>query len=293
MLLSIAAAVASIAVLGALLPGWGPGVHIQLTLQLLERLRRRKRLRHSQQLVLENRDAFLYGNIAADIINFKKYGGVKNHCHNWNIHERLAAHAARDDAKAFVLGYLCHLAADLVAHNHFVPYSLVANLPPRLLGHGYWEAMADANVSDREWHTVDRLKARKRMHAFDVLVHHAVPHRVLGLRSNRWIFNNILLISCRRSWRQFIRQHSLQALRHPLDADFLARSMEHSLANMLAVFYVRRFALLKTQDPTGRSALRGAFHLRRELVRDFGSRKRAAAVASSLARQAFGFERRF
>jgi hypothetical protein len=123
---------------------------------------------------------FLYGNIAADIINFKSYGGVKNHCHNWNIQERLESLAQSDGARAFILGYLCHLAADIVAHNHFVPYHVVYNFPPRLLGHAYWEAMADSKVRDVEWHQIDRLKRAKSIHAFDRLVHRAVRWRALG-----------------------------------------------------------------------------------------------------------------
>lgn len=269
-----------------LAPAWGPGTHIQLTTRLLERLRRARRLRPNQELALRYPGAFLYGNIAADIINFKAFGGIKNHCHNWNVHERLEALANDDESFAFILGYLCHLAADIVAHNHFVPYHMVYNFPPRILGHPYWEAIADTGISDREWHTIDRLK-ETRMHAYDVMVHRAVRLRVLGLRSNRWIFNNILLINSRQNWRQFIRSVSLQSRRHPLDQAFFELCRERSLQNMLAVFYLRRLALLKVKDPTGKQAIRGARVLRRELLQDFGSREKARTVAASLARQAY------
>ncbi len=57
---------------------------------------------------------------------------------------------------------------------------------------------------------------------------------------------------------------------------------------MLAVFYMRRLALLKTKDPTGRQTLRGARVLRRELVRNFGRKKVPKATASVLATQAYG-----
>jgi hypothetical protein len=271
-----------------LAPAWGPGTHIQLTLKLLEHLRRSKRLRPDQELVLDHPQAFLYGNIAADIINFKAFGGVKNHCHNWNIHERLEAHVHSEHARAFVLGYLCHLAADIVAHNHFVPYHAVYNFPPRYLGHAYWEAIADAGVSDEEWHTLDGMKRRtKALHSYDVMVHRAVRLRVLGLRSNRWIFNNILLINCRQNWRTFIRSVHGQAVLHPLDSEFQARCRQQSFRNMLSVFYLRRLALLKVKDPTGRTALRGARTLRRELLRDFGSRSLAKRTSVLLAREAY------
>jgi hypothetical protein len=174
-----------------------------------------------------------------------------------------------------------------VAHNHFIPYHMVYNFPPRILGHPYWEAIADAGVSDTEWHTIDYLKAN-RMQVFDLIVHRAVRLRVLGVRSNRWIFNNIVLINCRQNWREFIRSVSRQAMRHPLDQGFFERCRQASVRNMLAVFSLRRLALLKVQDPTGRQALRGARLLRRELLDDFGSREKARRAARDLARLAYG-----
>lgn len=271
--------------------GWGPGIHIQLTQELLRRFRRRKSLDADQALVLNHADAFLYGNIAADIINFKAFGGVKNHCHNWNIHERLNALASDDAARAFTLGYLCHLAADVIAHNHFVPYHLIFNLPPRVMGHAFWEAMADGRVSDPEWHAIDALKRNRSLHRFDHLVHVAVRRRALGLRSNRWIFNNILLLSCRKRWRELVRNVHESARRHPLDEVFHRRSRGESFRNMLSVFKPKRLALLKASDPTGRAAFQGVRRMRRELIRDFPVREAARDVSRELARSAYWIRR--
>ena len=180
------------------------------------------------------------------------------------------------------------MSADIIAHNHFVPYHCVFNFPPRLFGHAYWEAMADTSVSDAEWHAIDGLKRSKTIHGFDRIVHRAVRFRALGLRSNRWIFNNILLISCRHSWRGMIRGVQANAKIHPLDAAFHRRCRAASFRNMLSVFHPHRLALLKTQDPTGRAALQGAQRLRRELFRDFGHRAKARDMARELARAAYG-----
>ncbi len=267
---------------------WGPGTHIQLTRQVLGRLRRRRIVNPAQAVVLEHPEPFLYGNIAADVINFKAYGGIKNHCHNWNIEERLESLAENESAQAFVLGYLCHLAADVIAHNHFVPYHLVCNFPPRVLGHAYWEAMADAHVSDLEWHAIDGLKRDRQMHAFDRMVHNAVRRRALGLRSNRWIFNNVLLLSCRREWRELVRSVAQSKTQHPLDEAFHRRARAASFRNMLSVFQPRRLQVLQTRDPTGREALRGAQRMRRGLKIDLGNRARAREISRELARAAFG-----
>jgi hypothetical protein len=266
---------------------WGPGTHMLLTQEIIRRFRGRKKLKENQILVLRHPAAFLYGNIAADVINFKSYGGFKNHCHNWNIQERLEEHAAGDAARAFILGYLCHLAADIIAHNHFVPYHAVYNFPPRVLGHLYWEAIADSKVSDAEWHLLDKLKKNKGIHVFDRMVYRAVKRRALSLRSNKWIFNNILLFNCRQSWRAIIRSVQLSATKHPLDEDFHERCRKASLRGMLSVFYPRRLALLKVHDPRGKMAIQGARRLRRELLRDFGMRSKARDVARALAFAAY------
>jgi hypothetical protein len=271
----------------ALAPCWGTGTHITLTREILARYRRRRGLNAHQALVVHHPQAFFYGNIAADIINFKAYGGFRNHCHNWNIQERLEREADDDAARAFVLGYLCHLAADIVAHNHFVPYHLVYNFPPRILGHAYWEALADGRIHEEEWHAVDGFKRSQILHRFDHMVHRAVKRKALSLRSNKWIFNNILLINSRRSWREIIRNVQAGARKHPLDERFYQRCRAASLGLMLAVFYPRRLALLKIHDPRGKEALLGALRLRRELLRDFGTRGEAREVAVALAHAAY------
>jgi hypothetical protein len=57
--------------------------------------------------------------------------------------------AATDAERAFALGYLSHLAADTIAHNHYVPYHLARyarSKGPRAL---YWEMRADRFVATR------------------------------------------------------------------------------------------------------------------------------------------------
>jgi hypothetical protein len=278
------------ALLGVVLLGtrsWGPGTHIQFTQEVLRRFRRCRSRRPNQDLVLRHPQAFLYGNVAADIINFKAFGGIKNHCHNWNIQGRLLAVASDEAAHAFTLGYLCHLAADTVAHNHFVPYHLVYNFPPRVFAHAYWEALADGKVRDEEWHTLEGLKRSRRLSVFDHMVHEAVRTRAFGLRSNKWIFSNILLLNCRSGWRRIIQGVKANALKHPLDEAFLQSCRHSSLKQILRVFHPRRMPLLLARDPTGRTALQGAARMRRELLRDFGVRSKARLVSRALAYAAY------
>jgi hypothetical protein len=273
----------------ALVPGfsWGPGIHIQLTRRALDQIRRRRDQNEDHRIVLAHPDAFLYGNIAADLINFKKYGGMKNHCHNWSIRERLQELARTDLERAFILGYVCHLAADVIAHNHFIPYHRVRGIPPLILGHAYWEALADATVSDEDWDIVAALRRNKALHRNDHLIWEAVRWRALGSRSNKWIFNNILLLNLRRSWRDLIRLALRRRGNHSLDTEFFRHCWNRCLRNMLDIFDGDRLAVLKLRDPTGRVALRGARLLRRDLILKHGNIQEARAASRRLARVAY------
>ena len=63
---------------------WGPGTHLEYAERVL---RRRKEVLPNRvaRILGNNRSEYLYGNLAADIINFKGYGGQYNHCHRWSI----------------------------------------------------------------------------------------------------------------------------------------------------------------------------------------------------------------
>lgn len=267
--------------------GWGPGVHIQATLQVLDHVRDRRTPTPEHRLILAHTGAFLYGNVAADLINFKKFGGAKNNCHNWNIHERLLACAGTDIERAFIFGYLCHLAADVVSHNHFIPYHWVKDMPPVLFGHAYWEALADGDVSDEEWDVLAQLRHNKALHRNDRLIWDAVRWRALGPRSNKWIFNNILLLNLRTSWRDLIRIARVRRSRHPIDTGFFRHCRARCIRDMLGVFDEVRLAALKLRDPTGRAALAGARTLRRRLLAKYGRTEVGRKVSKRIAREAY------
>jgi hypothetical protein len=60
--------------------------------------------------------------------------------------------AARSDREiAFAYGYLSHLAADIVAHNIYVPNQLYMTSSSSRLGHIYWEVRAEEYTDRRYW----------------------------------------------------------------------------------------------------------------------------------------------
>ena len=91
---------------------------------------------------------FLYGNIAADSSIAKHYAPLGRHCHYWHVGQEIHDLAESDALRAFGLGYLCHLAADTVAHNYFVPRQLMITSSTAAVGHSYWETRVETHLGD-------------------------------------------------------------------------------------------------------------------------------------------------
>jgi hypothetical protein len=250
-----------------LLQGWGPGTHLELAERVL---RRRRELLPDRvaKLIGTERAAYLYGNLAADIINFKGYGGHYNHCHRWTIVEEFTAADPSPKAEAFALGYLSHLAADTIAHNHFVPYHLARFARTRGLGHLYWEMSADRFVDERRWQLVKELKADAGLQSLDELVNRSVPKKALSMRTNKILFSHVLLVSERETWRKGMsRLHPID--RVALRQGFLERFRKAATARARLALSRGGLAKLEHIDTNGKAAQKEAMRQRRRLVRQY------------------------
>jgi len=105
---------------------WGPVTHIALGVQVLATV-----ITPStplQAALVNLPEVFLYGGLAPDIVQGRRFQSrLRRHSHNWATGLGLMQSARGEREQAFVLGYLAHLAADVVAHNFF--------LPARFIGH--------------------------------------------------------------------------------------------------------------------------------------------------------------
>ena len=264
--------------------GWGPGNHLEFALRLY-RSRRRRLPSAVATLLREERSAFLYGNIAADIINFKGFGGHYNHCHRWTIVEAMREHAETPAQHAFIYGYLCHLAADTIAHNHFVPYHLTRYARSKGLGHLYWEMRADRFVPESRWKTITALKSDRTLDALDELVNRAVPRKFLSMRTNKLVFNHVLLISERDRWRRGVdRLHERSST--PLDEEFLELFRRAAVARMRLALQGDGIEKLHHIDTNGKHAQSKAWRRRKRVLRSFAS-GRARRDRSETAARAF------
>ena len=182
---------------------WGAGVHLGLGLRVLAAP---EYLPAALQALLTTYPMdYLYGCIAADITLGKKYTHHLEHCHNWRVGRKVLEQAREEGpaAEACAYGYLSHLAADTIAHNYFVPYKLAMTYNTVLLNHAYWEIRADSGVRDETWKTAQEL-ARRDNRKLDRMLSRTLSNTIFSFRTNKQIFNSMMMISRLRRWRKLI-----------------------------------------------------------------------------------------
>jgi len=266
---------------------WGPGNHLEFALRVLRA--RRKLGSEAARLLRDERTAYLYGNIAADIINFKGYGGHYNHCHRWTIVREMRARARSAAEEAFALGYLSHLAADTIAHNHYVPYHLARYARSKGLGHLYWEMRADGHVPEGHWRIVTGLKQDRSLDALDRLVNETVPRKALSMRTNKLLFNHVLLISERDRWRRGVaRLHGFSSA--PLEPGFLELFRSAAVGRIRLALEPDGLETLLHIDTNGKAAQHGAWHARKQALKRISSARRERESADSAAPFLIGME---
>lgn len=184
---------------------WGAGVHLTLGARLLGDL---QSLPFSlQSLLAAWPKDFLYGCVAADITLGKKFTHYLEHCHNWRIGLKILESAAIPQHQACAWGYIAHLAADTVAHNYFVPFKMTRTFNTSMLKHTYWEVRAENMVTEDIWQLAAEL-GKQDFHSHDELLSSVLSDTIFSFRTNKKLFNSMMLISRLQHWQSFLRQVS-------------------------------------------------------------------------------------
>ncbi|MEW5773866.1 MAG: zinc dependent phospholipase C family protein [Thermodesulfobacteriota bacterium] len=144
MLFALAALFAAILLPATDALAWGPGVHLAVGDYLLKNLDLLPSM--AAQILAADPRAFLYGALSPDIFLGKGSRVKPAHSHNWATARAVHDQADTVHLAAHSLGYLTHLAADVVAHNYYVPNLLAAMPVGGRLPHVYLEMQADAWV---------------------------------------------------------------------------------------------------------------------------------------------------
>lgn len=240
---------------------WGLGVHIQVGSEILANLGVLPPL--AADVIGRFPLDFLYGCISADITIGKKFTHHLHHCHSWRVGKKILDAADNDSRRACALGYLAHLGADTIGHSYFVPYKMVRSYNTPMLRHTYWEIRLEALVDPQVWKMAKEI-SKKDFRDNDAMMQKVVAETLFSFRTNKQIFNSLLLLSRLRQLRRVLLTH--------------ARASKWTINEKDALEYLtlaREAAtdvLIKGEqspywhaDPTGERALQAAKMIRRNL----------------------------
>jgi hypothetical protein len=193
---------------------WGPGVHLELAVHCLDRVAIAAPV--LADLLTRFPNEFIYGSVSPDIFLSKMRAGYLFHCHNWRMGRLLLEEAKTDRLRASVYGYLVHLAADVVAHNYFVPYKTIRSYNARVVvPHPYWEMRFDLTVPRSAWDAVpDILKGDYQ--EFDALLERVLKKTLFSFKTSKRIFKSILVVQKIKQLQTGLRQYAKQS-RLPLN----------------------------------------------------------------------------
>jgi len=173
---------------------------------------------HLFHLLIRHREDFLYGNIVADIIFAKRLLPPEKNPHNWSVGFEMLERAERDSEKAFVYGYLCHLASDTVAHE-----DLASKIG---LSHTVLELKADRLISSSYWIeaiTINRAIQKRN----DRFLKECLESALFSFKTNKRLFKGLMYLS--------IFNRNISQTNSPVWTKEIKRLHEESLDRMIDV----------------------------------------------------------
>jgi hypothetical protein len=245
---------------------WTPGTHVVLGEAVLRSLALLPPA--TAALLARHPVDFLYGSIAADTSLAKKYVPEGRHCHSWQVGFEIHEQADEEPLAAFALGYLAHLAADVVAHNHYVPFRLAVTSSTVAVGHSYWESRFESEIGDRGAKRARELILQDHARS-DALLDRILSPTLFSTGTNRRFFRGMVMVTDLDSW-QAVMKAVADSSRWPLSPQevdgHLVRSYEYVMDLLVRLGSAEpcRF------DPSGDASLGEAKRLRKVAWREGG-----------------------
>ncbi len=249
---------------------WGPATHVYLSTEILRSL-------HllgapTAALLAAHPEKFVYGSMAPDISLAKKYAEVGRHSHYWSVGWEMWEEArGRPPLRAAALGYLTHLAADVVAHTSFVPRMLLVTSSTRSVGHSYWEHRMDAGLGPEHMAAARRLVTSGDHEEADRLFSAVKSRTLFSFETNRQIFEGLVQLSYADGW-QSVFDTVVDNSRWGLRREERRRYLSHSFEAVADFLVSRESARVASGDPTGEEEIPAAKQRRRRVLRSGGWR---------------------
>lgn len=242
---------------------WGPATHVEFGDSILQQLGMLPAV--VAGILSRHRIAFLYGNIAADVVFAKRLSRVKQFCHHWSTAFRLMEQSTSERDKSFAYGYLSHLAADTVAHGKYVPRQVVLSRCSVNFGHFYWELRADSAQSPQAWALLEEVLQADHQPHHDILQGH-ITDTFLSYDLNRLLFDRMNAFAVRGGFRRTVGLWSRYS-RWPLSEALLGGYRAECLDRIRSVLTDGERSTVLRDDPNGTSALMQIRSRRRDVRR--------------------------
>lgn len=250
------------------LHAWGPGTHVQLGLDVLRSL---DLLAPGMGALLQGHALeFLYGSLAADIPMGKSYVSLERHPHAWRVAEEMLESAEGDpELEAAALGYMSHLAADVVAHESFVPRMLLLTSSTRALGHSYWEHRMEVAAGPDHTRLARTVVMDFDQSRIDGLLDEVLERTIFSFSTNRKIFRGMVRIADDRRW-QSLFDTVVENSRWDLEEREIELYQREALRHVLGFLAPGEGSRAREGDPTGRDAITRAKKIRRQVLLEEG-----------------------
>ncbi len=255
---------------------WGPVTHVALGMQVLATVITPD---HSLQAILLNvPEVFLYGSLAPDIVQGRRLQSrLRRHSHNWSTGRGLLQTARSAEEKVFALGYLAHLAGDVIAHNFYLPARFVGRFESGIASHVYAEARFDS-LYERDYGRMVSALMDSDFSRLDAMLDRAIDTPLVPFRAHRRVFEGGLKRI--REWHAIFRALSSSESNERISKELFS---DTSCAAICGVVGDPEHAPACRFDPMGTEALTSAMASRRNLYRLTKLGRAARATARELA----------
>lgn len=229
---------------------WGPGVHMAASRFVLANLD----LLPSGVAALLSQfpQAFLYGSLSADFFVGKGTRVKPGHSHNWASGSKLLAAADTPQLRSYALGYLTHLAADVVAHNFYVPNVLARAPSASNFWHVYVEMQADSRLTGG--HTLRARISRPTQRRADKALVAALEKNRVSFMLRKRLFRGSMSVAKLRTWNRSLRL-AQRVFPLPDDRDYLNTMFDMALRATLDILRDPEGSSLRDIDPIGSAHL--------------------------------------
>ena len=233
---------------------WGPAIHTVISCSILDGVG--SIMPDIAGILKQYPLEYIYGNLAADFFIGKGNKRKEGHSHNWEAGFTILGEAESEKEASYAYGFLSHLAADVVAHNYFVPDLIYRFIMLKKLGHFYSEAVADKAAGSFYLRMAADILSSKDLEC-DKMLKAAVLANSNGLKAKRHIFaRSVKMSDYLYDSPQFTFMYN--QLRYKIPADYIESMINLSYRLVKDLLSNTGSSKCLSHDPIGEDNLRRA-----------------------------------